>query len=77
MVDSTLEDLILYMFDELTPHEKAQIESELKIDWALREKYHVLKESCQRLNMMRLNSPREQSIETILKYAKRPSKVSS
>jgi hypothetical protein len=76
MVNSTLEDLILYMHNEVTPSQKAQIEKELKEVWALREKYNVLKESFERLNKMKLQSPRQQSIESILKYAGCTSKIS-
>lgn len=50
MTNSTLEDLILYMHNEVNPSKKAQIEKELKEDWTLREKFNVLKESCEGLN---------------------------
>jgi hypothetical protein len=76
MINSTLEDLILYMYNETSPSKKAQIEKELQEDWALREKYNVLKESFERLNNTELKSPRPQSIDAILKYACRTSKVS-
>ena len=36
MINSTLEDLILYMYNEASPSKKAQIEKELQEDWVLR-----------------------------------------
>jgi hypothetical protein len=45
MINSTLEDLMRYMYDETNSSQKAQIEKELQEDWVLREKYNVLKES--------------------------------
>jgi len=64
------------MYNEISPSKKAQIEKELQEDWALREKYNVLKESFEKLNTAELKSPRPQSIDAILKYACRTSKVS-
>jgi hypothetical protein len=77
MVNSTLEDLTRYMYNELPPQQQARIESELQNNWALREKYSVLKESFKRLERMKLQSPRQQSVNAILKYAKKPTEVSS
>ncbi|HXL55466.1 MAG TPA: hypothetical protein VN958_04365 [Chitinophagaceae bacterium] len=76
MVNSTLEDLVLYMYNELNPSQKAQIEKELREDWVLREKYTVLKEAFERLNKMNLQSPRQESVSAILKYASKTSRVS-
>jgi hypothetical protein len=76
MINSTLEDLILYMYNETSPSQKTQIEKDLREDWVLREKYNVLKESFERLNNTKLKSPRQKSIDAILKYAWRTSKVS-
>jgi len=76
MTKSTLEDLIVFMYNESSAADKSQIEQELKEDWALREKYRVLKESCERLNGLKLKSPRQESIDAILRYACCTSEVS-
>ena len=76
MINSTLEDLIRYMYDETNSSQKAQIEKELQEDWVLREKYNVLKESVEGLNNTKLRAPRQQSVDAILKYASCTSKVS-
>jgi len=64
------------MYNETNPSQKAQIEKELQEDWVLREKYNVLKESFERLNSTNLKSPRQESIDAILKYACLTTKVS-
>ena len=69
MTKSTLEDLIAFMYNEPNAADKSQIENELKEDWTLKEKYTVLKEAFERLNRMKLQSPRQQSVDAILKYA--------
>lgn len=75
MTNSTLEHLVLYMYNESNPSMKALIEKELEDNWTLREKLNVLKEACDRLNKMKLQSPRQKSVDAILEYAGRPSKV--
>ncbi len=77
MVNSTLEDLVLYMYKELTAAKKAEVECELEQNWALREKYNVLLESFNRISNMRLQSPRKQTVNAIMQYAKGVAKVSS
>ena len=69
MTKFTLEDLIAFMYNEPNAADKSQIEKELKEDWTLKEKYTVLKEAFERLNRMKLQSPRQQSVDAILKYA--------
>lgn len=71
MPNFTLEDLLLYQSGELSELQCAAIEEELKANWALREKFNVLKESQARLNAMRLHSPRKQTIRSIVYYAMR------
>jgi hypothetical protein len=76
MANSTLEDLLLHMYNESNPSRNIRIEKELKEDWTLREKYNVLKESFERLSQMRLQAPRQQTIDAILRYACCTSEVS-
>ena len=75
MTNSTLEHLVLYMYNESNPSMKALIEKELEDNWTLREKLNVLKEAFDRLNKMKLQSPRRQSVDAILAYAGESSKV--
>jgi hypothetical protein len=76
MTNSTLEHLVLYMYNESNPARKIFIEKELEDNWTLREKLNVLKEAFDRLNRTKLQSPRQQSVDAILKYAGRSPKVS-
>lgn len=77
MLNSTLEDLVLYMHRELSSAKKAEVEDELQQNWALREKYNVLLDSFNRLNNIKLQSPRRQTINAIMQYANKITKVSS
>ena len=69
MPNFTPEDLLLYQSGELNEMQRAAIEEELKINWALREKFNVIKEAQARLNTMPLHSPRKQTIQSIVYYA--------
>jgi hypothetical protein len=71
MPNFTPEDLLLYQSGELNEMQCAAIEEELKVNWALREKFNVLKEALTRLNAMKLHSPRKQTIHSIVRYAMR------
>jgi len=77
MVNSTIEELVLYMYNESNYNRKKEIEKELEENWFLREKYKVIKESAERLGQMKLQSPRQQTIETIMLYANGKSKIPS
>ena len=69
MVRSTLEDMVLFMYEDLNGTKKMQIKKEMDENWALKEKFNVMKESYDRLNRMKLLSPRQQTIDAIMKYA--------
>lgn len=77
MVNSTIEELVLYMYNESNHNRKREIEKELEQNWFLREKYNVIKESAERLGQMKLQSPRQQTIDTIMQYANDKSKIPS
>jgi len=77
MVNSTIEELVLYMYNETNHNRKKEIEKELEESWFLREKYKVIKESAERLSGMKLQSPRKETIDTIMQYATNKSKISS
>jgi len=69
MLNFTPEDLLLYQSGELDNVQKEAIAEELSVNWALREKFNVLKEAFARLNSMKLQSPRKQTIQGIMRYA--------
>lgn len=71
MPNFTPEDLLLYEAGELDAIQSSAIEEELKINWALREKMNVLKEATSRVNSMKLQSPRKQTVQSIIRYAMR------
>lgn len=77
MVNSTIEELVLYMYNESNHNRKKEIEKELEENWFLREKYKVIKESAERLSGMKLQSPRKETIESIMKYATGKYKITS
>jgi hypothetical protein len=71
MPNFTPEDLLLYDAGELSDAEHSAITHELSVNWALSEKYNVLKEATARLNRMQLYSPRKQTTQSIMRYAMR------
>ena len=69
MPNFTPEDLLLYQSCELDIVQNKAIADELSANWALREKFNVLKEAFARLNSMKLQSPRKQTVQGIMRYA--------
>jgi hypothetical protein len=69
MLNFTPEDLLLYQSGELDSVQNEAIAEELSANWALREKFTVLREAFARLNSMKLQSPRKQTIQAIMRYA--------
>ena len=69
MPNFTTEDLLVYMYNETDPQQLTEIESALTNDWALKQKYQVLIEAQERLSQTKLRSPRQHTVDVILKYA--------
>ena len=69
MPNFTTEDLIQYLYKETSKEQTLAIEKALETDWLLQEKLDVLKDSAKRLDKM-IKSPRQQSIDAILNYAR-------
>ena len=65
----TTEDLLLFLYDEMSAVEKKEMEATLQNDWALAQKYQVLKEAYDRLKSVKLASPRSKTIAAIMQYA--------
>ena len=74
MPNFTTEDLIQYMYKETSQEQTLAIEKALQSDWALQDKLNVLKDSMTRLDKM-VKSPRQQSIDAILNYARSTAEV--
>jgi hypothetical protein len=69
MPNFTTEDLLLFMYNEMSDQEKAALEQELQNNWALREKLQVLKDSEKSLQKVKTQAPRAKTIEAIMDYA--------
>jgi hypothetical protein len=76
MHNYTPEDLIRYLYNEMTTEEAVAIENELANNWPLREKLAVLKAAHQRLDGI-VESPRTEVVLNILKHAAKTEKVPS
>ena len=74
MHDYSPEDLLLYLYKEMSPEATAAIELALLNDWTLREKLEVLKTSMKRLDSIRV-SPRTEVVLEILKHAYKGAEV--
>lgn len=73
MPNFTTEDLLLYLYKEMTPQQTVAIEKGLSNDWTLREKLSVLKTSMQRLDKI-TETPRTEVVLNVLNYARERTK---
>ncbi|MCC7525557.1 MAG: hypothetical protein IT250_12095 [Chitinophagaceae bacterium] len=64
----TLENMIRYLYKETSAEESAAMQFALDTDWALREKFEVLKRAIDGLNTIH-QSPRPSVIQSLLRYA--------
>ena len=69
MQSFTLEDLVQYMYNEASPEKTAAIKLALETDYNLREKLAVMATASKRLDALSF-SPRKETIDNILQYAK-------
>lgn len=74
MPNFTTEDLIQYLYKETSRDQSLAIEATLQTDWALKERLNTLRNSMHGLDRM-LKSPRQQSVDAILNYARSTSEV--
>lgn len=63
------DDLIQYLYHETSKDQNLAIEKALQTDWELKDELNILKDSMTRLDRM-IKSPRDQSVQAILNYAK-------
>ena len=75
MPNFTPEELIQYLYGEVSQEKVMEIEKALQNDWSLQQKLAVLKESQQMLGTVELQQPRKQAISAILDYAKQAAEV--
>ncbi|MFZ1799750.1 MAG: hypothetical protein WAU24_07780 [Chitinophagaceae bacterium] len=69
MANSTLEDMLQFIYKEKNNTESAAILQDIQSNWALQEKYNVLVETIARLQKTSLFSPRLQTVQSIMEYA--------
>ncbi len=74
MTKYSTEELILFIYGETSEDQTKDISKAIQSDWNLREKYQALKESMKGLNSI-VRSPRQQTINAILEYAKSTAEV--
>ena len=65
----TPEDLLLYLYKEVSQQKKQDIERALALDWTLQEKMNVLKGSMDRLSKL-TQQPRTEVVLNVLNYAR-------
>ena len=70
MHNFTPEDLLLYLYNETSPSQTAEIKAALESDWALREKFEVITSAQKRLETLKM-SPSQQTIDNIMNYAEK------
>ena len=65
----TPEDLILYVYQETSPEKTAAIQQAIANDWALQEKFNVIKTSVEQLTT-EMYAPRTETVLNVLNYAR-------
>lgn len=70
MHNFTPEDLLLYLYNETSPEQTAEIKAALETDWSLREKFEVITSAQKRLEALKM-SPSKQTIDNIKAYAEK------
>jgi len=70
MHNFTQEDLLLYLYNETSVKQSAEIKAALETDWSLSEKFKELTSAQQQLEFLKM-SPSQQTIDNILNYAEK------
>ncbi len=76
MLNSTPENLLTYLYNELKGSDKFEIEHEVKTQWTVQEKFSVFQEAKSRIEKMPLQSPRRQTLQSIMQYAQKSLEIS-
>lgn len=70
----TTEDMIRFLYNEMTPDETLQMIAALTTDWTIKEQYEALKASMEELDSL-IAAPRQQVIDRIMQYAEQEQTV--
>jgi hypothetical protein len=76
MNNFTTEDMIRFLYNEMSPEETAQLMAALETDFELREKFEVLQSAKNNLETLHY-TPRKRTIENIMQYAEEPAAIKS
>jgi DUF438 domain-containing protein len=68
MNNFTPEEMIRFLYNEMTAEEAKSLLQEMENDWTVKEKIEVLREAMSNLDTLHY-SPRPQAIHSILQYA--------
>jgi hypothetical protein len=68
MNNFTPEDMIRYLYNEMTAEEAQTLKRALEADWSLKEKFEVLNQAISSLDTLHY-SPRPKAIDAIMQYA--------
>lgn len=69
------EDLIQYLYKETSTELSFAIELALQNDWELQDEVKTLERTIKQLNVLKMRSPRQSTINAILNYAKATDEV--
>lgn len=72
----TPEELLLYLYNELSAEQAAAINEELRTNWSLCEKLAVMKTAMERLNSI-VEAPRTEVVLNVLRYAREAASVAT
>jgi hypothetical protein len=68
MHNFTSEDLLLFIYKEMSPQKAAALQAAIDTDWHLNEQFTALKATYDSLGQINI-APRQQAIDNILNYA--------
>ncbi|RXK81930.1 hypothetical protein [Filimonas effusa] len=68
MQTCTTDDLLLYLYGDLSVPDRLLTEEILQENWGLREKLNVMQEATDTLDSVKIKSPSQRSIQAILTY---------
>lgn len=68
MINITTEDMIRFLYNEMTQEESRHFLQAIESDWSLKESFEQLKQSRDSLNTP-LVSPRKSTVNAIMQYA--------
>jgi len=71
MANITQDDLLQFLYNELSSERRKEIQQQLDTDTELQERLNVLKAAKGRLEKIKLLSPDDRSIDKIMNYSER------